>query len=157
MKRLQQYTAVAIAVVILLGGGAQAATLTPAVTATGTVLDTCSSAVGGSITFTIDPSLAGPITAATNAGGNTAPTVKCTKNQVHAVTCASATGNKLTIGNDGVTDPIIYTITGCPAGITGQGFGTATPIDFGLSVDAAAYQNALAGAHVDTITVTITY
>ena len=157
MKILIVYIAVAVAVVNALAGEASAASLTPAVTATGTVADTCSSAVGGNITFNIDPSAAGPITPATTDGGNAAPTVKCTKSQAHAVTCTSGHANKLTIGNDGSTDPIAYTITGCPASITGQGFGTATPINFGLSIATVDYQNALAGAHTDTIMVTITY
>jgi spore coat protein U-like protein len=156
-NRLVYYIALAIAVVSALAGEAIAASLTPAVTATGTVADTCSSAVGGNITFNIDPSVAGPITPATTDAGNAAPTVKCTKSQAHAVTCTSAHANKLTIGNDGSTDPIVYTITGCPASITGQGFGTATKIDFGLSIATADYQNALSGAHADTITVTIAY
>lgn len=156
MKRTLRYST-AVLLMLLLAGGANAATLTPAVTATGTVTDTCSSATGGSITFAIDPSSAGPITPVTTDAGNAAPTVKCTNGQAHAVSCTSAHANQLTIGNDGATDPISYTITGCPASITGQGFGTATAINFGLSLAAAAYQNALAGDHVDTITVTITY
>jgi spore coat protein U-like protein len=76
---------------------------------------------------------------------------------VHAVACSSAHGSTLTIGNDGVTDPIAYTITGCPASITGSGFSTATPIPIGISILQTAYQNARAGAHSDTITVTVTY
>jgi spore coat protein U-like protein len=158
MKKHRMLTSAAVMVmVIVLGGVAGAASLTPAVTATGTVSDTCSSAVGGNITFNIDPSLAGPITPATTDAGNAAPTVKCTKSQSHAVTCTSAHAYNLTIGNDGSTDPIAYTITGCPANITGQGFGTATAINFGLSLSAVDYQNALTGAHADTITVTVTY
>ncbi len=157
MRRNIIVVLVAIGIVIVMAGGASAASVTPAVIATGTVVDTCSSGVGGNITFNIDPSVAGPITPATTDPGNAPPTVKCTKSQVHAVTCTSGHGNKLTIGNDGSTDPIAYTITGCPASITGQGFGTATPIDFGLSLSAANYQGALAGAHTDTITVTVTY
>jgi len=157
MKKIRIYIAAVIVALIVTAGGASAASLTPAVTATGTVADTCSSAVGGSITFNIDPSGAGPITPATTDAGNAAPTVKCTKSQAHAVTCTSAHANKLTIGNDGSTDPIAYTITGCPVSIAGQGFGTATPIDFGLSLAAVDYQDALAGDHTDTITVTVTY
>ncbi len=157
MRRNIIVVLVAIAIVIAMAGGVSAASVTPAVIATGTVVDTCSSGVGGNITFNIDPSVAGPITPATTDPGNAPPTVKCTKSQVHTVTCTSGHGNKLTIGNDGSTDPIAYTITGCPASITGQGFGTATSIDFGLSLAAADYQGALAGAHTDTITVTVTY
>lgn len=157
MKKIKLFAVIAIAMTITMAVGASATTLTPAVIATGTVADTCSSGVGGNITFNIDPSVAGPITPATTDGGNASPTVKCTKSQVHTVTCTSAHTNKLTVGNDGSTDPIAYTITGCPASITGQGFGTATPIDFGLSLAAVDYQNALMGAHIDTITVTVTY
>jgi hypothetical protein len=157
MKRKLMGVMAALTIVFAMAAGALAATLTPTVTATGTVADTCTSAVGGSITFNIDPSVAGPLTPATTDAGNTAPTVKCTNGAVHAVTCTSAHSNQLTIGNDGSTDPIAYTITGCPANITGSGFSTATPIDFGLSIATADYQDAQAGAHADTITVTVTY
>ncbi len=81
----------------------------------------------------------------------------CTNGQPHGVSCTSSHAYMLTIGNDGSTDPIAYTITGCPASVSGQGFLTATPINFGLSLAAANYQNALAGAHSDTITVTVSY
>jgi len=147
----------AIAIAIAAASGAPAATLTPAVTATGTVLDTCTSAVGGSITFNIDPSGVGALTPATTDAGNTSPSVKCTKGQTHAVACSSAHGNRLTIGNDGVTDPIAYTITGCATPLTGNGFSTITSIPVGISILQAAYQDAQAGAHSDTITVTVTY
>lgn len=156
MKRYMIVLA-AIVIVIVAANGALAASLTPTVLATGTVVNTCTSAAGGSITFNIDPSVAGPLTPATTDAGNTAPSVKCTKNSSHAVTCTSAHASKLTILNDGLTDPIAYTITGCPATITGSGFSTATPINFGLQLLQAAYQDALAGAHLDTITVTVTY
>ena len=121
------------------------------------MIDTCTSATNGSITFNIDPSGAATLTPATTDAGNTSPTVKCTKNQVHTVACSSAHGNTLTIGNNGVTDPIPYTIPTCPASITGGGFSAATSIPIGISITPAAYQNALVGAHADTITVTITY
>jgi hypothetical protein len=120
------------------------------------VIDACSAPVNGAITFNIDPSSAGPITPNTTSNGSP-PTVMCTKQAVNGVSCISGHGNQLTIGNDGSTDPIAYTITGCPASITGSGFLTATPINFGLSILQAAYQNAKAGAHTDTITVQVTY
>ncbi len=140
------------------GGGSIIASL-PAGSVSGSLINTCTSPVNGTITFNIDPSSAGPITAATTDAGNTAPTVKCTNSYSPGVSCTSGNGYTLTIGNDGVTDPIAYTITGCPAGITGQGFaiGTTTPINFGLSLAQAYYQNAKVGAHTDTITVTVTY
>jgi spore coat protein U-like protein len=108
------------------------------------------------MSFNIDPSGSGTLTPNTTANG-TSPSVKCTKNQAHAVSCSSAHANTLTIGNDGVTDPIAYTITSCPASVTGSGFSTASPIPVGISILQAAYQNARAGAHSDTITVTVTY
>lgn len=121
-----------------------------------TVNDACTSAVNGAMSFSIDPSGSGTLTPNTTANG-TSPSVKCTRNAVHAVTCSSSHANRLTIGNDGVTDPIAYTITGCPTSITGSGFSTATPIPIGISILQAAYQDAQAGAHSDTITVTVTY
>ncbi len=125
----------------------------------GSVMDTCTTPVNGSITFTIDPSSAGPLTPTTASNG-TPPTVKCTSQASHGVSCTSSHAYNLTIGNDGSTDPIAYTITGCPAGITGQGFLTPVPINFGLSLSATGpngYQDAAAGAHSDTITVQVTY
>ncbi|MDH4161351.1 MAG: hypothetical protein OEW15_01515 [Nitrospirota bacterium] len=124
-----------------------------------TVADVCSTPVNGSITFTINPVAAGPLLPNTTLDGSS-PTVKCTNGQNHGVSCTSAHGYQLTIGNDGVTDPIAYTITGCPATVTGSGFLTATPINFGLSLNATGaggYQDAAAGPHVDTITVEVTY
>jgi len=140
------------------GGGSIIASL-PVGSVSGSLINTCSSPVNGTILFTIDPSSGGPITASTADAGNTAPTVKCTNNYSPGVSCTSGSGYVLTIGNDGVTDPIAYAISGCPAAIIGQGFaiGTATPINFGLSLAQANYQNARAGAHTDTITVTVTY
>lgn len=123
---------------------------------TASITNTCTSAVNGSMSFNIDPSGSGTLTPNTTANG-TSPSAKCTKNAVHAVTCSSAHANKLTIGNDGSTDPIAYTITSCPASLTGSGFSTATPIPVGISILQAAYQDAQAGAHSDTITVTVTY
>ncbi len=155
MKRIELVVVAAIVITVAAAGAAHAASLTPAVTATGTVASTCASAVGGNITFPIDPSLAGPITSQTTDAGNASPTVKCTNGQVYAVSCTSS--GILTVADDGVTDPINYSITGCPVNITGQGFGTATAIDFGLSLAAVDYQNAQVGAHSDIITITITY
>lgn len=126
---------------------------------TTTVIDACSTPVDGAITFSINPSSAGPLTPNTTSNG-TPPTVKCTNQAVNGVSCISSHGNQLTIGNDGTTDPIAYTITGCPASIIGSGFLTATPINFGLSLTATGpggYQNAQAGAHTDTITVQVSY
>ncbi|HUI67311.1 MAG TPA: hypothetical protein VL087_03790 [Nitrospirota bacterium] len=147
----------AIAIVLAATSGALASTLTPTVTATGTVIDTCNSPTNGTITFNIDPSGVATLTPQTTDAGNSSPSVKCTNGQTHAVACSSAHANKLTIGNDGITDPIVYTITGCATPLTGAGFTTATSITIGLSIPPANYQNAKIGAHSDIITVTVTY
>jgi len=156
---MKQSAAVLAAILIVLVGasGALASTLTPTLTATGTVKDTCSTPTNGTITFNIDPSGSGTLTPQSTDAGNTSPTVMCTTGQPHTVACSSGHGSQLTIGNDGLTDPIAYTITGCATPLTGAGFTTATSIPLGLSIAQAAYQNAKAGAHADTITVTITY
>jgi len=156
---MKRYMIVLAAMLVVLGGasGALAATLTPTVLATGTVKDTCSTPTNGTITFTIDPSGSGTLTPQSTDPGNTSPTVMCTNGQPHVVACTSGHGSKLTIGNDGLTDPIAYSITGCASPLTGAGFTTATSIPLGLSIAQAAYQNAKVGAHADTITVTITY
>jgi hypothetical protein len=121
------------------------------------VVDSCTAPVNGSMNFTIDPSGSGTLNFSTTDAGNTPPTVTCTQNAVHAVSCSSAHLNKLTIGNDGSTDPISYTITGCPSTITGGGISSPTPINFGISILQSAYQNAKAGPHSDTISVLVTY
>lgn len=147
--------AAAAVILIAMTGVAFAASLLPTVPVTGTVTDKCTTPVSGSITFAIDPALAGPITANTTANG-TDPSVKCTKSSSHVVSCAGA-NNNLSVGGTGVTDPIAYTITGCTTPLTGAGFSTPVAIPLGISMNAAAYQDAVAGDHTDTITVTVTY
>lgn len=141
-------------------GGAAPGSMNATVNVTATtVTDICSAPVNGSITFNIDPSSAGPLTPNTTSNG-ASPTVMCTNGQSHGVSCTSSHGYQLTIGNDGMTDPIAYTITGCPASVAGSGFLTTRPINFGLSLSATGpngYQNAAAGAHSDTITVQVSY
>ncbi|PKN52509.1 MAG: hypothetical protein CVU55_04495 [Deltaproteobacteria bacterium HGW-Deltaproteobacteria-13] len=123
-----------------------------------TIINTCGSTASGTMSFNIDPSGSGALTPTTTDSGNTSPSIKCTKNSTHAVSCSALHGN-LSIGNDGATDPIAYTVTTCGSSnsITGSGFSTATSIPVGLTIAQAAYQDAQAGAHTDTITVTITY
>jgi spore coat protein U-like protein len=147
----------AIAIVLLAASVTLAATLAPTVTATGTVASKCTSAVSGTLAFAIDPSGSGPLTPSTTDAGNTSPSVKCTKNSTYAVACTSAHSFKLTIGNDGTTDPITYSVTTCAASITGNGFSTVVSMPIGITIPQANYQDAQAGAHVDTITVTVTY
>jgi hypothetical protein len=132
------------------GGGTINPILDLASAVTATILNTCGSAVGGTMLFPIDPSLAGPITANTTANG-TSPSVKCTKNATHVIACTSS--GLLTSGGN----TIAYTITGCATPITGNGFSTITSIPIGVSMAQAAYQDKPAGNYIDTITVTVTF
>ncbi len=154
MKKTRICIAALIAVIIATAGGAYASG-SSSVTATGTVSDTCNSITAGTLAFTIDPSGTGALTPSA-----TGTSVKCTKNSSHAVTCA-ATHNNLSVGNNGTTDPIPYTITGCDAAsnyhVTGAGFSTAASIPLGISIAQSNYQDATAGDHTDTITITVTY
>lgn len=143
----------------MAGGAIAAGSVAPSVTATGTVERVCSSAVNGSIAFTIDPSGSGNLTP--SAADATKPTVKCTKGESVGVTCTQAHAN-LTPSGDGTGDAIAYSITTCADGvsagnITGGGFTTATKIPIGITIADGAYQNATAGVHQDTITVTVSY
>jgi spore coat protein U-like protein len=144
----------AIAIVFAMVSQAFAASVAPIVTATGTVNSKCNWIADGTINFVIDPSGTGVITANTTANG-TEPKVKCTKDTTYGVACTSS--GSLKIG--GTTDPITYTITGCATPITGKGFGSGNEVTIpvGISIAQSAYENAQAGAHADTITVTVTY
>jgi len=122
---------------------------------TATITDTCGSPTNGTMSFTIDPSSSGSLTKSTTDSG-TSPSVKCTKNASHSMSCSALHGN-LSIGNNGTTDPIAYTITTCGSSVTGNGFSTATSIPIGITIPQVAYQDAQAGNHTDTITVTINY
>lgn len=146
------HAAATIAILIAIAGGASA-NGSSTVTATGTVTDTCNSVAAGSLGFTLDPSTFPDVNPAATGTG-----VKCTKGSSHAVTCVGTHGN-LSIGNDGTTDPIPYTVTGtiCGGTVVGTGFSAAAPIDLGISVLGVNYKDAQAGAHTDTITVTVTY
>ena len=152
MKKIYVVTAV-VAIVIAMAGFVYADG-SVGVVATATVQDKCTGPNGGSISFNLDPSVASPVSASTADPGNSAPALRCTNNTNHAVTCPA--NGVLTVGDDGATDPITYTVT-CPASVTGQGFGVATPIPFSVDVPYASFQDAAAGAHSDIITVTVTY
>ena len=151
MKCLKSAVAT-IAIIIAVAGGASASG-SSAVTATGTVSDTCNSVAAGVLNFALDASTVPDVNPTATGTG-----VKCTKGSSHAVTCVGTHGN-LSIGNDGATDPIPYTVTGtvCGGNVVGTGFSAAAPIDLGISVLGANYKDAQAGAHTDTITVTVTY
>lgn len=172
MKRILTVTTILV-FVIGMAGGVFAATLAPAPTVpvTASVTAHCKAGIAGSVHFDIDPSLAGPITAAPV----TDATVFCSKGAAFTVTAtslnkpaaaASCAGAGITGTVTNGLFPMDYTFTcsvaggGTNAG-TGNGFGAGTDIALGIagSIPATSYQNAPIGnnTYTDTITLTITY
>lgn len=154
-----------------MAGSVSAGTISPTVAVTGTLNGVCTAGTTGALAFTIDPSLAGPISAtATDA------TVFCTKNTPFTVTAASlnkgGAAASCASSGSGITGTLMdgantmdYTFTcGVNAGTgntgIGQGFGAAKDVTLGIagSIAAVSYQNAAASAlYTDTITLTISY
>jgi hypothetical protein len=122
----------------------------------------CQTETDGTLSFTIDPAVAGPILAVVSQ-----PAVKCGVGETFTVQAASANGGGApaacpTTGflNDGSGHAIAYTL-GCVTGGVGQGTGAAEPaVELGVDgrVDALEYQNAAAGGgYSDRITFQVTY
>ncbi|HEX9137285.1 MAG TPA: hypothetical protein VF905_10130, partial [Nitrospirota bacterium] len=137
MKKVLVITIAMIASVMI--GSAGAATITPQVNVAGSIAGKCSIVTSpGDITFTIDPSLAGPI----NATVGTQPVIKCSKNHPYTVACTSANTFHLVWG----TNSIPYTFT-CPANGSGNGFGAAGGVTMAIGgqVVATDYADAPVG------------
>jgi spore coat protein U-like protein len=158
-------------IVMVAASGAYAGQIQPAVTVSGVLNGVCRAGTSGAVTFTIDPSLAGPIpAAATNA------TVFCTKGTPFTVTAASANkgGSAASCASSGggITGTLKdganlmdYTFTCGVDGTagntgTGKGHGSGMDVNLGIaaSITAASYQNAaVSSSYADTLTLTITY
>lgn len=149
MKRF--LVTVVVMFVVATAGGAIAATITPQVNVAGNVTGKCNIVTSpGDITFTIDPSSAGPI----NAVVGVQPVIKCSKNHPYTIGCTSTNTFNLKNG----VDLIPYSFT-CPANGSGLGFGAAAGITMAIGgqVVATDYADAPVGAYTDTVTITVTY
>jgi spore coat protein U-like protein len=159
-------TTILVATNIAWGG-----TISPTVAVSGAVNGVCRPGTAGSLSFTIDPSLAGPIAAtATNATvfcSNGTPftvTAASTNKGGAAASCASSGGGITGTLKDG-TNLIDYTFTCGVGGTTGntgtgQGHGSGKDVNLGVaaSIAAANYANApVSASYADTVTLTITY
>lgn len=171
----KQYTAITITVVVAVLVTVTvsfAGQIQPTVNVTGTLNGVCKAGAAGSLAFTIDPSLAGPVSAtitdATVFCSNGTPfTITAVSNSYggSASSCASSGGGITGTLKDASNNTMNYTFTCGVNGTTGntgtgQGFGSGKAIALGLagSISAASYQNAPAGTtYADTITLTITY
>lgn len=140
------------------GGGSIIATL-PVGSVSGTVMNTCVvSQSAGTLTFNIDPSVAG----STSATISPDMQIKCTKNAGVTITASSACGGaapRLAGGYPPVcgasTIPYSFNFLGS---VTGQGFGGAgISLGLGGSATSANYANAPVGNYGDQQTLTITY
>jgi spore coat protein U-like protein len=151
--------------------GVFAGSISPTVGVTGTLNGVCKVGTTGSLAFTIDPSLPGPITATvtdatvfcTNKTPFTVTAVSLNKGGV-AASCASSGGGITGTLKDG-TNTMDYTFTcGVDGGTgnsgAGKGFGVPHDVTLGIagSIDATSYQTAAASTlYTDTITLTISY
>ncbi len=140
------------------GGGTIIATL-PAGSVGGTVMNVCVvSQSAGTLTFNIDPSVAG----STSATITPDMQIQCTKNAGVTITASSACGGaapRLAGGYPPVcganTIPYTFNFLGS---VTGQGFGGAgVSLGLGGSATSANYANAPVGNYGDQQTLTITY
>jgi len=154
-----------------IAGSVFAGSIAPTVSVAGTLNGVCKVGAAGSLAFTIDPTLAGPIAATvtdatvfcTNKAPFTVTAVSLNKGGV-AASCASSGGGITGTLKDGA-DTMDYTFTcGVDGGTgnsgVGKGFGVPNDVTLGIagSIDATSYQNAAASTlYADTITLTISY
>jgi hypothetical protein len=141
-------------------GGTYPGSINATATALGTVIKTCAvTQSAGTLTFNIDPSVAGTTT------GTIAQDlkIKCTKSASIAISASSSCGGatpKLSSSYPpvcgGFQIPYTFNISN---GVTGAGFGAGSDLALGIggTVDSANYINAPVGNYGDLETVTITY
>lgn len=136
--------------------GSITATL-PIGSVSGTVISTCTvSQTPGVLSFNIDPSVAG----STNATIAPDMQITCSKNNNVLITASSKCGGATPKLDNaypacgGNQIPYSFTFT---SGTTGQGFGTAIPLNIGGSASSTDYQNSPVGNYGDLQTLTISY
>jgi len=169
-KKLKFWAAV-LTVLLSMAGISIGGTISPTVSITGSVVGMCKAGTAGTLSFTIDPSVAGPITAT-----RTDATVFCSNGSPFTITaaslnkggaaanCAGSAGGITGTLKDGA-NTMNYTFTCGVNGTTGntgtgQGFGSGKDVSIGIggSITAASYQNApVSSSYADTVTLTITY
>lgn len=139
---------------LTLLGNTPALADTAIVTVSATVVGTCKFNSGGSVGFTLDPSVGGLVN-----GAITQPKFWCTKGTAYTLTddngkYESGTVHRMTDDATG-TEFIPYTFTYTT---TGNGTGPGLPITLDIVSQVAAndYLNKPAGTYADTVTLTIT-
>ena len=143
--------AVALVVVAMAGSAMAAGTQTVAVSAT--VVGVCQFLTGGTMAFTLNPSVGGDI-----AGTAVQPTFWCTNGTTATITDNnglhySGTSRRM-LHATSATDFIPYSFT-YTASRAGTGRNTTITMDLASTVVSADYLDALAGNYADTVTLTI--
>jgi hypothetical protein len=160
----------AVLFVISLAVNAFAATLTDTVSVTANVKSSCSTAVPGAMSITVDPSSSSN----QNFTVTTPATMECTKNKTNNVTATSLNGGAINVAcsQSGITGftlkapvsalTIAYTFK-CDPSIIGQGFsGPSKDVSFNigglvLGTDAQVADYSNGETYADTVTLTVTY
>jgi len=170
-KQYLKFWATVFVVLLSIDSISMGGTISPTVSVTGSVISVCKAGTAGTLSFTIDPSVVGPITAT-----RTDATVFCSNGSPFTITaaslnkggaaanCASSAGGITGTLKDG-TNTMNYTFTCGVNGTTGntgtgQGFGSGKDVSIGIggSITAASYQNSpVSSSYADTVTLTITY
>ncbi|MGB9629262.1 MAG: spore coat protein U domain-containing protein [Thermodesulfobacteriota bacterium] len=126
---------------------------TATVTVSATVVGTCNFKTGGTISFTLDPSVGGNVN-----GSVSQPTFWCTKGASYTISDDDGlhkSGTTHQMKHATLEEFIPYSFTYTTTG-TGQGKGTTLTMDISSLVKEADYINASAGSYSDTVTLTIT-
>lgn len=153
-------------VITISWGGTYPGSIIASVTAGGTVIDTCAIAqYAGTLTFTIDPSVAGTM----NAINSPDMGIRCTNQNASVMISASSQNggvapNLKCVSTSCGTTLIPYTFKILNSSVwpvnapSGTGFGGAgTPLGISGSVNSADYQNAPVGNYQDVVTITLNY
>lgn len=150
MKKVLLVLAVMVAFAVLPAISMASGTAT--VTVSATVVGTCKFNSGGTVSFSLDPSVGGNV-----AGTVTQPQFWCTKNANYTITDDDGlyeSGTTHQMKHSTLMEYIPYSFSYTT---TGSGLGKNNPItmDISSSVAEADYIDASAGSYSDTVTLTV--
>jgi spore coat protein U-like protein len=141
----------AVVIMIMVMAGTAMAADTAQVNVSATVTGVCKFVAGGTISYTLDPSVG------TNVNGTVSqPTFWCTKGSSYAITDdngVNKTGTTYRVKDSG-TDYIPYSFTYTSTG-SGQGKSTTLSMNIASAIQGTDYINAPAGSYSDTVTLSI--
>ena len=150
---MKKFVLAAIVLVIVAMAGSAMALDTQTVAVSANVVGVCQFLTGGTMQFTLDPSVGGDVT-----GTATQPTFWCTRGTTYTITDNNGlhfgAGSRRMQHATSATDFIPYSFT-YTATNTGSGRNTTLTMDLASTVVAADYLDALAGNYADTVTLTI--